>query len=351
MILHVIFHFPYKAEFIGIKWMPDPAHGRENRTSLPLDTFKPSRQTKYYLRRYWKSGGKINWKKVPSNTIMADNIRIGPAGNPIDFSGSSPEAPEFIKGKGLNAYEYQATRGVRIGEENAKKLGKNAQKFGIWVTIHGQYWINFASQKEDTREKSKERLFKATRIGELMNAKQVVFHPAYYSERSKEEALNLAIDGISEVAEDLKEEEIDILLGPETSGKKSQLGSLEEIIKICQEVPMTAPTVDFAHLHARNNGALNAKEDYLKIFKNVEDHLGFKVMKNLHTHFTEVKYTEKGEDKHLTYRTENSPPFKPLAEVIVENGYTPSIISESPILDKDALKFKEEIEGLGYEGF
>lgn len=280
---------------------------------------------------------------------MPETIRIGPAGNPVDYSGHSTGAPEYIRGEGLSAYEYQGTRGVRIGEENAKKLGKNAEKHDIWVTIHGQYWINFASQKDETIEKSKERLLKAARIGEMMNAHQIVFHPAYYSDRSEEEALHLVLKGVSEVAQELSEEGVDILLGPETSGKKSQLGSLEEIIKICREVPMTAPTVDFAHIHARRDGALEEKENYLKIFEKIENELGESSAKDLHTHFTELEYTEKGEKKHLTYRSEYSPPFQPLAEVIVENGYTPTIISESPILDKDALKFKEVLQEAGYE--
>lgn len=282
---------------------------------------------------------------------MADRIRLGPAGNPQDYSGSSPGAPEYINKEGLSAYEYQGTRGVRISEENAEELGENAAQHDVWTTIHGQYWINFASQDEETIEKSKERLFKAARIGALMNARQVVFHPAYYSDRSEEEALELTIKGISEVVERLKDEDIDILVGPETSGKKSQLGSLEEIIQICQEVPMTAPTIDFAHIHARNNGILEENGDYLEIFEEVEDELGAKVVKNLHTHFTELEFNEKGEKKHLTYGTEYSPPFEPLAEVTVENGYTPVIISESPILDKDALKFKKILEDAGYKDF
>lgn len=283
--------------------------------------------------------------------MMPDKIRLGPAGNPMEYSGSSTGAPKFISGEGLSAYEYQGTRGVRISEENARELGENAEKHDVWNTIHGQYWINFASQKEETIEKSKERLFKAARIGTLMNAHQVVFHPSYYSDRTDEEAMELTVDGISEVVQRLRDENIEILVGPETTGKKSQLGSLEEIIQICQEIPMTAPTVDFAHLHARGNGALEGKEDYLEVFERIEEELGPDAVKNLHAHFTEVKYTEKGEDKHLTYGSESSPPFQPLAELIVENGYTPVVISESPILDKDALKFKEVIEGEGYEGF
>lgn len=292
----------------------------------------------------------INNEILAKSVNMPDKIRIGPAGNPVDYSGPSTGAPEYIHEEGLNAYEYQGTRGIRIGEENAKKLGQNAEKYDIWVTIHGQYWINFASQKKETMEKSRERLFKAARIGALMNAHQVVFHPAYYSDRSKEEALELTIRGMRTVAEKLEDEGIDVLLGPETTGKKSQLGSLDEIIELCRKVPITVPTVDFAHLHARGNGQIQEKDDYIRVFEKIEEELGSETVNNLHTHFTEVEYTEKGEQKHLILGTEQSPPLKPLAEIIVENGYRPSIISESPILDKDALKIKERIESISYEG-
>lgn len=269
----------------------------------------------------------------------------------MEYDGPSTGAIEFVRQEGLNAYEYQGTRGVRISEEKAEKLGENADKYDVWASIHAQYWINFASQEKETIEKSKDRLFKAARIGALMNAHQVVFHPAYYSDRSEKEAMELVIEGVTEVVDRLRDEKIEILVGPETSGKKSQLGSLDEIIHICQEVPMTAPTVDFAHIHARQGGVLENKEDYLKIFEKVESELGSEIAQNLHTHFTELKFTEKGEQKHLTYGTDYSPPFEPLAEVIVENGYTPVIISESPIRDKDALKYKKILEDFGYGGF
>jgi len=142
----------------------------------------------------------------------------------MDYEGHSTGAPEFVREEGLSAYEYQGTRGVRISEENAKKLGEKAEKYDIWVTIHGQYWINFASQDEETIEKSKDRLFKAARIGSLMNAHQVVFHPAYYSERSEGEAMDLVIEGVSEVAERLKDENIDILLVRKPLGKNHSSG-------------------------------------------------------------------------------------------------------------------------------
>lgn len=280
---------------------------------------------------------------------MPQKVRLGPAGNPINYKGSSVGAPEYIRKEGLNAYEYEAVRGVRISEESAKELGKNAKKHDIWVTTHASYFINFSSSKKETIEKSKDRLFKAARIGALMGAHQVVFHPGYYSGRSKEESLKITIQGIREVVERLKQEGIKILIGPETTGKKSQVGSLEETIKICQEIEMTAPTVDFAHLHARSTGKMfENKDDYLRVFRLIEEKLGSEIAKNLHTHFSEIEYTEKGERKHLDLGTKNEPPFIPLAEVIIENGYTPTIICETPLLDLDALKMKKVLEKLGY---
>ena len=54
--------------------------------------------------------------------LMSDKIIFGPAGNPIGFKGKSTQACSYIAQEGLDAYEYQATYGVRIGENSAKEL-------------------------------------------------------------------------------------------------------------------------------------------------------------------------------------------------------------------------------------
>ncbi|MGZ4856796.1 MAG: hypothetical protein ACXVZU_00320, partial [Methanobacteriaceae archaeon] len=63
------------------------------------------------------------------NTIIPDNrvnprICFGPAGNPIKFKGQTVEVGDYIRKIGLDAYEYQATYGVRIQKQSALKLGK-----------------------------------------------------------------------------------------------------------------------------------------------------------------------------------------------------------------------------------
>ena len=46
---------------------------------------------------------------------MAD-VRFGPAGRPINYSGNAKDAVHYIRAEGLEAYEYQATYGVKISK-------------------------------------------------------------------------------------------------------------------------------------------------------------------------------------------------------------------------------------------
>jgi len=277
---------------------------------------------------------------------MADRVRFGPAGNPLDFKGPTVEAPIYIKEEGLDAYEYQGVRGVRIKEDTARELGKNAKENDVYISLHGPYYINLASDKKETFKKSKERLLDSMRAAMWMGARKVVFHPGYYGEKTPSEALKMCIGALKEVIEKAKAEGIKgVLLAPETTGKISQLGSLNEILTMCEEVEMVCPTIDWAHIHAREQGSIKGKREYEKILYEIEKRLGSAVLKDLHCHFTKVEFTDKGEKTHrLLSEKEFGPPFEPLAEIIVEWDLKPVIISESPTLDRDAINMKKIYE-------
>jgi len=278
--------------------------------------------------------------------IMADRVRFGPAGNPLDFKGPTIEVPIYIKEEGLDAYEYQGVRGVRIKEDAARELGKNAKENDVYVTLHGPYYINLASDKKETFRKSKERLLESMRTAMWMGARKVIFHPGYYGEKSSDEALKMCIEALKEVVEMAKAEGIKgVLLAPETTGKPSQVGSLNEILTMCEEVELVCPTVDWAHIHAREQGLIKGRKEYEKILSEIEKRLGSDVLRDLHCHFTKVEFTEKGEKTHrLLSEKEFGPPFEPLAEIIVEWDLKPVIISESPTLDRDAINMKKIYE-------
>jgi len=278
---------------------------------------------------------------------LVNKLRFGPAGKPVKFKGKQENVPKFLSEIGLNAYEYQAVRGVRINEERARLLGKNARELDIELSIHAPYYINLCSTDESTLASSKKRLLDAIRAANWMGAKLVVFHPGYYGKLEPTEALERCISVLNEVVDEAKSENLleNVFLSPETTGKVKQLGSLDEIIVICESVERVLPTIDWAHIHARGQGAINGKDDYLKILNEIERRLGSNVVNSLHCHFTKVEFGSGGEVAHHPLSSsEHGPDFTYLAEIIVENDYKFTIISESPLLEDDALLMKSMID-------
>lgn len=273
--------------------------------------------------------------------------RFGPAGRPPWFKCTMAEVPLLLAKEGLDAFEFQAVRmgmpDQRVSVERAEALKRNAEKSDVWVTLHAPYFVNLAAESEETYNKSIQRLISSMRVASWMGAHQVVVHPGYYGKLSKEEALERCIKGMRGIIDAVRSEGIrDVWLGPETSGRATQLGEVEEIAAMCEAVDQTRPTVDFAHIHARGGGAIRSKDDYAKIIDVMESRLGSDVVENLHCHYTYVEYGGKGELKHHTMEEAGyGPDFDPLAELIVKLGLSPVIISESPILDKDSIKMRD----------
>ncbi|KZX11541.1 TIM barrel protein [Methanobrevibacter filiformis] len=276
---------------------------------------------------------------------MEQKIIFGPAGRPLGYKGPAYKACDFIKEEGLDAYEYQAGRGLRISEKSSKILKDNSKNNNVLVSIHAPYFINLSSDKEKTIDNSIEMLFKAAEVAEWMGAYRIVFHPGYYSKYSKDEALKIAKSSITKLLEDLEIAGIsEFTFAPETTGKRSQLGNIDEIIAICNEFDKFEPTIDFAHLHARGRGFISEKDDYNKILSKLEDELD---INKLHCHFTRIEYTKSGEKKHHTLDEEDyGPEPQWFIESLVENDWNATIICESPNLDLDAIKLREIYEKL-----
>lgn len=271
---------------------------------------------------------------------MKHNVLFGPAGKPINFKGSSYKSPKYIKNEGLDSFEYQSPYGVRIGEKSAKILKEESEKHDILISMHGPYYINLCSKEEEKIEKSIEHLIKSARAGEWMGAYRIVFHPGFYSNRKANKAMEISKTTIQRVLDKCEEEGIEnFTFAPETTGKRSQQGNIDEIIDICASFDHFEPTIDFAHIHARGLGHLNKAEDYNCIFSKLEDNLD---IDRLHCHFTTIEYGNGGEIKHHTLAEENyGPNIKDLLENLISNGWKANIICETPLRDEDSVKMKE----------
>ncbi len=267
---------------------------------------------------------------------LASNVRFGPAGNPLGYSGETVNVCNYIRRRGLDAYEYQATYGLRISKQSALKIKKNAKENAIIISMHAPYYINLSSNKDDVIERSIQRLIQSAKAAEWMNAYRIVFHPGFYTKYSHNEAMVKLHSAIKALNEKLDTMDVsNYTFAPETTGKKSQLGSLDEIMDICRIHENFTPTIDFAHLHARSGGRIKGKEDYGIIFEKLEDKLG---LKSLHSHFTSIEFTDKGERRHhALFEDDYGPPLEPLLEEIAERGWNVTVICETPRLDEDAL--------------
>jgi deoxyribonuclease-4 len=279
---------------------------------------------------------------------MADRPRFGPAGVPPTFrmmKAALSDVPKLLRDEGLDAFEYQAVRwGAKpqIKREEAEKLGLEARERDVWLSLHGSYFINFCGGKE-VIEASKQRLIACATAASWMNAHIVVFHPGFYGKRPQKEVFRSCLEAVKETVETLKNLGIEnVKIGPETMGKPSQFGSLDEILSLCEEVEQTQPVIDWAHLHARDKGRFKTIDDFRRVVEEIERRLGTEAVKNMHCHFTKVEYTEKGEKcHHIMDEANYGPDFAMLAKVIAEYKLNPVIISESPILDLDAIKMRD----------
>ncbi|MCW4045103.1 MAG: TIM barrel protein [Candidatus Bathyarchaeota archaeon] len=279
---------------------------------------------------------------------MADRPRFGPAGVPPFFrlmSAQLANVPALLKAEGLDAFEYQAVRWgqkPQMKQQDAEQLKVEAEKNDVLLSLHGSYFINLCGKK-DVVEASKQRLIACATAAHWMNAYIVVFHTGFYGNADKKEALKNCIRELNSVTETMRELGIgNVKLGPETMGRHFQLGTLDEVLAICEQVEQTHLVIDWSHLHARSGGALRTAEDFRETVARAEEKLGTEAVRNMHCHFSKIEFTYKtGERRHhILEEAAYGPDFRLLAEVIAEFKLRPVVICETPLLDIDAVKMR-----------
>ena len=175
--------------------------------------------------------------------------------------------------------------------------------------------------------------------------KSVTFHPAYYLKQDPEEVYQTVKQQMQLILDQLKEDGVDILLSPETTGKPTQFGTYEELCRLASELDGVGICVDFAHLHARTNGEYNTYEEFCKVLDTVEDYLGREQLDNMHIHLSGIEYGPKGEKHHLECQ-ESDMNWQDLFRAFKEYDIGGNVISESPIIEQDALWMKQQYEQL-----
>ncbi len=262
-------------------------------------------------------------------------IKFGPSGNCESFYAeghkATVEAAAFVKGRGLDCFEYSFGQGVRITLATATAIKEAFEKEEIEISAHAPYFINFANPDDEMAAKSYGYVLDTAKALKNMGGKRVVFHPAAQGKATREEAVALAEKRIAILRDLIYENGLeDMIFCPETMGKLAQIGTVEEIVRFCKIDKIFTPCVDFGHINAREQGSLKTVEDYKSRLQYMIDELGFERMKGFHVHFSKIMYSAKGEIKHLTFEDDvYGPEFAPLAVALKELRLEPYIVSES----------------------
>ncbi|MEZ5334547.1 MAG: TIM barrel protein [Methanolobus sp.] len=143
----------------------------------------------------------------------------------------------------------------------------------------------------------------------------------------------------------MSKEEIEVILRPETTGKGTQFGSLEENVRLGTEINNVLPCIDFAHLHARSNGAENSYREFSATLEFIENELGREGLDDMHMHVSGIEYGEKGERNHLNL-DESDLQYTELMQALKDFKVKGLLICESPHNEGDALLMKKTYEGL-----
>ena len=271
-------------------------------------------------------------------------LRFATAGIPI-----STEPRDTLNGikrvreLGLGGMELEFVRNVNVSKELAPKVKKLAEELDVTLTCHGSYFVNLNSLEKEKRKASTQRILAAARRAWESGAFSVTFHAAFYQKTEPKKVYENVKTELKKITETLARESNKIWVRPETTGKPSQFGTVEEIVSLSRELEQVLPCIDFSHLYARSNGKFNSFKDFSGVLELIEKDLGKKALKELHCHVSGIEFGEKGERKHLILEKSKFN-YVELLRAFKEFNCAGVIVCESPSIERDALLLKSTFD-------
>lgn len=267
--------------------------------------------------------------------ITTDKLNFLTAGMPLSTGkGGYPRAFEILKEMNLDGMEVEFVHGVRMNDQTRQLLKETSQEQGFLLTSHGPFYINLNSQEEEKVDASVQRIIETAQAASDFGGYSITYHAAFYMGADKETVYNQVKVQTQKIIEALKKADIKVWIRPETTGKATQWGDYEEIIRLSKEFDMVLPCIDFSHIHARTGGEYNTYDEFCKILDRISTELGQKAIENFHAHLAGIEYTAKGEKKHLILQ-ESDMNYKDLLKAMKSFGVKGALVCESPNIETD----------------
>jgi deoxyribonuclease-4 len=298
-------------------------------------------------RLFWRAGRDV---------LGCRMMRFGVAGYPpaflcSEFRKDRLKICEWLRLIGLDALELQMTYGPRSSEATCRAYRRESEAWDIKLSVHASYFIVLTSAETTKLRNSSDTLKRTFELAALLGADAVVLHPgSLYRSKDPAEILNRFVDNLGAAMAAIGPTESNLFV--ETAGKTGQLGSVEEILSICEQVPWVFPCIDFGHVHARSGGSLDSEEAVSDLFQLLATRGYLGGDRRIHFHFTPIAYGPAGEIRHQKVNdrvTPDGPLFHPRPEAIARGlrkwGGSCTVISEtSDSQDEGALALKAAYE-------
>lgn len=267
-----------------------------------------------------------------------DKLNFLTAGMPLRTGkGSYPKAFDILKDMELDGMELEFVHGVRMSEESRGFVKECSDNFII--TAHGPFYINLNSKEEDKIEASVQRIIDTAAVASQAGAFSITYHAAFYMGKDKETVYNQVKMQTKRICDVLERENIKVWVRPETTGKATQWGDIDEIINLSKEFEQVLPCIDFSHLHARSAGEYNTYDEFSYVLEKIGKELGQYALDNFHGHLAGIEYTAKGERQHLELE-QSDMNYKDLLKVMKEFGVKGALVCESPNIEDDCKLIK-----------
>jgi len=109
--------------------------------------------------------------------FASEGLLFGTAGVPKSARAHSTLAGiQHIASMGLDCLEIEFVKGVRMGSDLAKKIGQEASRLNVRLSVHAPYSINLNAPEEGKRLASQERILHSAR--EKIPVRKTGGHPS-----------------------------------------------------------------------------------------------------------------------------------------------------------------------------
>jgi bifunctional non-homologous end joining protein LigD len=269
-------------------------------------------------------------------------LRFGISDLPPDDGDDAAYLDRLVE-DGHRALELPFTGGFPWKEKRCESFGALAAERDIRLSVHAPYFAGLTIPEEEKGKQSVFAMEHAMKLGNWLGAPVIVAHFGSTYDEDPGVLMDRIRSRIDMIAP--KVEGMGVGLGLETSGKRSQFGSLGDIAQLASEYSFVRPVVDWAHIHAMTNGGLTSKEAFASVLAFVADSFPGWMISPLQVQFSDNQFGDAGEIRHVAYG-EGTLRVGPLVEAVDEAGMSMVLISESRDMKSHGLIWDDVRETL-----